>query len=463
MNLLKNKNKFSGGALILQMFLAVCFMVWLFPVNVFAAETVDWSVIKNTVIGEFHDNGNDEASGNGWSYSNGTITIEEGTTVVGDVAPFGGVSSPEVNNIHSNGGIFNGTIVSGNFTGTLINEDRIEGGTFNGEVINNSDINSSRNAIFEGTVTNGSGGNINAGTFKGTVTNELGGSIQGGIFDEAVTNDGTIKNGTFKGTVTNEFGGKINSGTFTNAVTNNGRIYGGTFTNTVTNDSYIHNGTFEGTVTNMSFILSGIFNGAVMNKGNISSDGTFNETVTNEGIISKGRFNIIVNKVNGIVEQAPDVIYNQLINEGNGSNPNPNPGDDEGNTPPQNPGNNESNTSNSKDNADNDNEYVFVEPVVIVVPEGQKYVDDVMEQLATVPTNGKVVIDTKDWYCFNRTLAEKVTSMKDVTVTIKYMYQGKKYEVTIPAGSDVVSLLGETGFVGFRYLDTVYSGKEITE
>ena len=60
-------------------------------------------------------------------------------------------------------------------------------------------------------------------------------------------------------------------------------------------------------------------------------------------------------------------------------------------------------------------------------------------------------------------MAEKVTSMKDVTVIIKYMYQGKKYEVTIPAGSDVVSLLGETGFVGFRYLDLVFGGREITQ
>lgn len=400
MNLLKNKNKFSGGALILQMFLAVCFMVWLFPVNAFAAVEVDWDTITSTVEENASHNGASDTSGDGWSYSHDTdtVTIAEGTKVTGNVDKFICPSGPgNIENIHSNGGIFNGTIVSGNFTGTLINEGRIEGGTF-------------------------------------------------------------------KGTVTNEFGGKINSGTFTNAVTNNGRIYGGTFTNTVTNDSYIHNGTFEGTVTNMSFIVGGTFTGAVTSENSSHiTDGTFTDTVTNEGIISKGTFNIIVNKVNGHVGSAPDVTYNKLINEGNGSNPNPNPGDDEGNTPPQNPGNSESNTSNSKDNADNDNEYVFVEPVVIVVSEGQKYVDDVMEQLATVPTNGKVVIDTKDWYCFNRILAEKVTSMKDITVTIKYKYQGKKYEVTIPAGSDIVSLLGETGFVGFRYLDLVFGGREITE
>ena len=40
---------------------------------------------------------------------------------------------------------------------------------------------------------------------------------------------------------------------------------------------------------------------------------------------------------------------------------------------------------------------------------------------------------------------------------------GQKYEVTIPAGSDIVSLLDENGYVGFRYLDAVFGGKEITE
>lgn len=426
MNLLKNKKKFSGGALILQMFLAVCFMVWLFPVNAYAAETtVDWSTIRSAVDGACQNTAQD-TSGDGWSYSHDTdtVTIAEGTKVTGDVDKFICLSGlGNIENIHSNGGIFNGTIASGNFTGTVINEGTINAGTFNGEVTNNN----------------------------------------------------TITNGMFNGTVTNGFGRYIHGGTFTNAVTNYGSIYGGTFTNAVTNDSYIHDGTFEGTVTNMSFIVGGTFTGAVTSENSsqitdgtftdtvtnegIISGGTFNETVTNEGIISKGRFNIIVNKVNGIVGGEPDVIYNQLINEGNGSNPNPNPGDDEGNTPSQNPGNNGNNTSNSKDN----NKYVFVEPVVIVVPEGQKYVEDVLAQLEKVSKDRKVVIDTKDWYCFNRTLAEKVTSMKDITVTIKYKYQGKRYEVTIPAGSDIVSLLGETGFVGFRYLDLVFGGREITE
>ncbi len=102
-------------------------------------------------------------------------------------------------------------------------------------------------------------------------------------------------------------------------------------------------------------------------------------------------------------------------------------------------------------------------PVVIEVPAGQKYVENVLSQLDAVPEDGKVMINTEDWYCFNKTLAEKIADRKDVAVTITYKYQGKKYEVTIPAGSDIVSLLDENGFVGFRYLDAVFGGREITE
>ena len=391
---------------LMTMLFAICFMVWLSPVDVFAMNTtVSW---KNDVKKLFDCNGGAVSGKCNLNMENKTLTINNGYHM-------------EIEDAE----------------------------TFDKEGI----------AVY------------------GNVVNR--GTIFGGQFDEskAVTNYGTINDGTFKGTVTNEFGCNINGGTFTNEVTNNGRINGGTFTNEVTNDSYIHNGIFEGTVTNNNFIQGGTFNGAVTSENashitdgifsdtvtneGIISGGTFSDTVTNEGIISKGTFNIIVNKTGGIVGQEPDVTYNKLINEGD--TPAPNPGENDGNTPPQNPGNDENNTSNSKDNADDDNEYVFVEPVVIVVPEGQKYVENVLEQLSAIPTDGKVIIDTKDWHCFNKTLAEKIADRKDVSVTINYKYQGKKYEVTIPAGSDIVSLLDENGFVGFRYLDAVFGGKEITE
>ena len=138
---------------------------------------------------------------------------------------------------------------------------------------------------------------------------------------------------------------------------------------------------------------------------------------------------------------------------------NSNDGSQGSNTPQPSPNPDENTNSNNGTSSSKKQEEV--KPVVIVIPEGQKYTDDVIEQLSVVPTDGKVVIDTNDWYCFNRTLAEKVTNMKDVTVTIKYKYQGKRYEVVIPSGSDIVSLLDENGFVGFRYLDAKFGGREL--
>ncbi|MGN0376773.1 MAG: hypothetical protein ACI4ED_03980 [Suilimivivens sp.] len=54
-------------------------------------------------------------------------------------------------------------------------------------------------------------------------------------------------------------------------------------------------------------------------------------------------------------------------------------------------------------------------------------------------------------------LAEK----PDLNLTINYTYQHKKYTVTIPAGTDVMALLNEEGYCGFRYLDQQFGGKEI--
>lgn len=142
------------------------------------------------------------------------------------------------------------------------------------------------------------------------------------------------------------------------------------------------------------------------------------------------------------------------------SNPgNPGQGGQNPSEQPSNPTNPGGNTTTGVSGTN----YHSDETVVVIITEGEKYVKNVLAQLEKAPVNGKVIIDTKDWYCFNRTLAEKVTSMKEVDVTVKYGYQGKKYEVTIPAGSNIVSLLNENGFVGFRYLDAVFGGREITE
>lgn len=170
------------------------------------------------------------------------------------------------------------------------------------------------------------------------------------------------------------------------------------------------------------------------------------------------------NDKNGLINM-PDPLYIRYYpNPAQSSNPgNPGQGGQNPSNPPTNPPSNPTNPGGNTTTDVSGTNYHSDETVVVIITEGEKYVKNVLAQLEKAPVNGKVIIDTKDWYCFNRTLAEKVTSMKEVDVTVKYGYQGKKYEVTIPAGSDIVSLLDENGFVGFRYLDAVFGGRKITE
>ena len=269
-------------------------------------------------------------------------------------------------------------------------------------------------------------GTISGGTFKGQIQGNIG-TISGGTFEEignaVAYNRGIITDGIFYCNVSNDGNYMVDNETYT------GTIKGGTFKNDVYNaaNCTIENGMFYGLVKNNGTISNGRFKGDLENTDTgIINGGTFSCSQPDTGTINGGIFNYVDSNKDG------------------GGQDFPNPGNTDGS----------SKNSSSK-------ELEEVKPVIIVVPEGQKYTDNVMEQLSAVPTDGKVVIDTKDWYCFNRTLAEKVTNMKNVTVTIKYKYQSKNYEVTIPAGSDVISLLDENGFVGFRYLDAVFGGKEL--
>lgn len=74
-----------------------------------------------------------------------------------------------------------------------------------------------------------------------------------------------------------------------------------------------------------------------------------------------------------------------------------------------------------------------------------------------------VTVETDRWLCFDRAVMEAIASRPDVTVTVNYRYQHKDYTVTIPTGYDVIGLLNEEGFCGFRYLDLILGGKELVQ
>lgn len=74
-----------------------------------------------------------------------------------------------------------------------------------------------------------------------------------------------------------------------------------------------------------------------------------------------------------------------------------------------------------------------------------------------------VTVETDRWLCFDRAVMDAIASRPDVTVVVNYRYQHRDYTVTIPAGYDVIGLLDENGFCGFRYLDLILDGKEIAK
>ena len=249
----------------------------------------------------------DGTVGNGWKYSNGTLTLTDGTFDFSSTHPQGKTQgTPTITPVACTIVIESGvTITGGIFNGTVENRGTINNGTFEHSVENN--------------------GTISGGTFEGTVTNNS--TISGGTFQNRcfVSNDsnGTISGGTFSSTseVYNYNRGTIEKGTFAGSVTNKGTISGGTFQNTcsVTNNGTINdNGIFEGKVTNDTFgtILGGTFRGEVDNSGNINSKGTFNGTVENYGgTISSGTFKGTVENWYGTISGGT---FHEKVLNGNG-------------------------------------------------------------------------------------------------------------------------------------------------
>ena len=75
------------------------------------------------------------------------------------------------------------------------------------------------------------------------------------------------------------------------------------------------------------------------------------------------------------------------------------------------------------------------------------------------PLNGTVTLRTNMWVSFYDDVIETLKGRPDVTVVVKYFYEGTHYAMTIPAGADLSALAESEGYYGFRYLDTFFPGK----
>ena len=275
---------------ILSLILALSMVLSVLPLGAFAADPNQELVMGATgyPIG---------TQGNGWKFSDDTLTLTSGTFDFSSTHPQNPVGKPTEQTVHCEIKLEQDATITGGDFGANVTNDKgtISGGFFADGVTNSGTI--TGNGTFAGTVTNITGvtlpgGTISGGTFYGSVTNLN--TIEKGTFEGNVTNSGTISGGTFAANKKVENYSYIENGTFNGSVTNYSYIENGTFNGSVTNDgtnATIKNGTFGGTVENSGTIENGIFNGTVENFVGTISGGTFAGSVTNKGTITSGTFN----------------------------------------------------------------------------------------------------------------------------------------------------------------------------
>lgn len=83
--------------------------------------------------------------------------------------------------------------------------------------------------------------------------------------------------------------------------------------------------------------------------------------------------------------------------------------------------------------------------------------DEANGEEAGTPT---AVIKTDYFTCFTQEMLKQLAANSNVNNEIHYRYQGKRYVVVIPAGTDYSQLKDSNGYYGFRYLDSIFGGYE---
>ncbi|MBP3196371.1 MAG: hypothetical protein J6N21_05130, partial [Butyrivibrio sp.] len=81
------------------------------------------------------------------------------------------------------------------------------------------------------------------------------------------------------------------------------------------------------------------------------------------------------------------------------------------------------------------------------------------EKIRKAGQGATVKIETSRFISFHKMVMEALAERQDVTLEISFLdeeYKGRRLSVTIPAGTDAMSLIDENGFVGFLYLALKY-------
>ncbi len=81
-----------------------------------------------------------------------------------------------------------------------------------------------------------------------------------------------------------------------------------------------------------------------------------------------------------------------------------------------------------------------------------KLVTDGIRSFSATAQGGTVKLDFGYYFSINKAFALAHDARADVTTIITYYYQGKHYEMTIPAGFNLLQTIDEKGWAGFRYI-----------
>ena len=89
-----------------------------------------------------------------------------------------------------------------------------------------------------------------------------------------------------------------------------------------------------------------------------------------------------------------------------------------------------------------------------VITAYSKFLEETVNSIIKAPAGSIIDVDTKLWLSFSQDVAIALQKNPNVTVNIKFIFDGYRFQITIPAGYDLMSKINHDGFVGFAYLAT---------
>lgn len=77
------------------------------------------------------------------------------------------------------------------------------------------------------------------------------------------------------------------------------------------------------------------------------------------------------------------------------------------------------------------------------------FLEDSENMIRNALPDSFVVICTDRWVSFNEDVLNTINRRRDLSILIRYQYQGKEQQTLIPSGTDTTKLADENGFCGF--------------